>query len=348
MMKFAACSNSEENMNMLLAGDIGGTKTHLAVFSSRSALRTPLAEATLPSARYPSLEALVHEFLAGTNFSVERASFGVAGPVIEGQAKTTNLPWIIDEKQLQESLHIPTVDLVNDLVAMAHFVPFLEAADLRTLNVGQPESNGTLALIAPGTGLGEAFLTWDGTRYQPHASEGGHTEFGPTNAFELDLLRFLLTRIEHVSYEHVCSGIGLPNIYAYLKERNPGKEPQWLAEQLAAASDPTPVIVNAALVQGEAYPLCVATLKTFVSILGAEAGNLALKVLATGGVYIGGGIPPRILSFLEDGTCMQVFRSKGRLAEVLVKMPVHVITNTKLALLGAAYHGFGRGGSPLA
>jgi glucokinase len=228
----------------------------------------------------------------------------VAGPVVAGRATITNLPWVVDEEQLQAALNLSFVHLLNDLEAIAHAVPFLEPADLHTLNEGQPAPGGTIAVIAPGTGLGEAFLTWDGSRYCPHASEGGHTDFGPVNPLEVELLRYLQDRFEHVSYERICSGLGLPNIYAFLKDSGYADEPAWLAEELTAADDPTPVIVNAALHpayggdEREGSELCVATLNTFVSILGAEAGNLALKVLASGGVYLGGGIPRRILPAL--------------------------------------------------
>jgi glucokinase len=218
-------------------------------------------------------------------------------------------------------------------------VPFLEAADLHTLNEGQPAPGGVIAVIAPGTGLGEAFLTWDGSRYRAHASEGGHTDFAPTNALEAGLLRYLLGRFEHVSYERVCSGRGLPNIYAYLKDSGYAEEPPWLAEQLASVEDPNPIIVNAALYGERPCELCVAMLNTFVSILGTEAGNLALKVLATGGVYLGGGIPPRILPALEQEEFIEAFRRKGRMSDLLARVPVHVILNPKVALLGAACHG---------
>jgi glucokinase len=327
---------------MLLAGDIGGTKTNLAVFSPEDGPRAPLAEATFPSADYPSLEALVHEFLADNKIGglpVERASFGVAGPVGASRATITNLPWMMEETQLQEALNLSSVRLLNDLNAIAHAVPFLEPADLHTLNAGQPASEGAMAVIAPGTGLGEAFLTWDGTRYRPHASEGGHADFAPTNPFEVELLRYLQDRFGHVSYERVCSGQGLPNIYAYLKHSGYADEPTWLTEQLAAADDPTPIIVNAALDSQRPCQLCVATLNAFVSILGAEAGNLALKVLASGGVYLSGGIPPRILPALEEERFMEAFRHKGRMSDLLARVPVHVILNPKVALLGAACHG---------
>jgi glucokinase len=325
---------------MLLAGDVGGTKTNLAVFASSAELRTPLMEMTLPSAHYPSLETLVRDFLTHVNVPIDRACFGVAGPVIEGQAKITNLPWLMNEVELQRELNISSVRLLNDLDAMARSIPLLEPGDLETLNPGSPDPRGPIAVIAPGTGLGEAFLTWDGTRYITHPSEGGHTDFAPTNVFELELLRYLLARFEHVSYELVCSGTGLPHIYECLKSLIPWEEPAWLTEQLAATNDHTPVIIKAALMEDAPVSLCVATLKTFVSILGAEAGNLALKVLATGGVYIGGGIPPRILPFMKDSSFLSIFQQKGRFSKLLSTIPVHVMLNRKLPLMGAAAHGF--------
>ncbi|TMC16559.1 MAG: glucokinase [Chloroflexi bacterium] len=325
---------------MLLAGDIGGTKTNLAIFSSKDELRTPLLEMTFPSGQYPSLEALVREFLSHVNMPIARACFGVAGPVLAGKAKITNMSWSINEAELQKALNIPHVYLLNDLNAMAHAIPLLEPSDLRTLNAGQPDPQGTVAILAPGTGLGEAFLTRDGSRYYTHPSEGGHVDFAPTNGFELELLRYLLERFEHVSYELICSGSGLPHIYDCLKEFVRLDEPPWLGEQLAVAKDRAPVIVNAALSTSAPDPLCVATVKIFVSIMGAEAGNMALKMLATGGVYVGGGIPPRILPFLEDGSFMKSFTNKGRFSSLLKQIPVHIILNPKLALIGAAACGF--------
>ena len=337
---------------MLLAGDIGGTKTSLALFSRRAGPREPLAEATFPSGRYPSLEALARVFLSQTDMNPDQAVFGVAGPVVAGRATMTNLPWVVDEARLKEALNLSSARLLNDLDAIAHAVPTFESADLHTLNDSKPAPSGAIAIIAPGTGLGEAFLIWDGDHYRACASEGGHADFAPTNPLQVELLRYLQGRFEHVSYERVCSGLGLPNIYAYLKESGYAEEPDWLAEQLSAASDPTPIIVNAALqlktvrspqgtTGGGERPceLCVATLCTFVSILGAEAGNLALKVLSTGGVYLGGGIPRRILPALEWGSFMDAFRRKGRFSDLLARMPVRVILNPKAALLGAASFG---------
>lgn len=326
---------------MLLAGDIGGTKTNLAVYSREGGPRIPLAEAVFPSSRHPHLQAIVYLFLAQCNYRVDSACFGVAGPVVDGRATITNLPWVLDEDELQSTLGIASVRLLNDLTSLACAVPFLQPDELHTLNAGDPAPAGALAVIAPGTGLGEAFLTWKGSGYQPQASEGGHASFAPVDAAQVDLLRYLFDRFAHVSSERVCSGLGIPNIYAYLRDTGRAAEPAWLAEKLAAAADPTPVVVEAAFDQERYCELCTATLEMFVSILGAEAGNLALKVLATGGVYLGGGIPPRILPFLEHQEFMESFCGKGRLANLLERTPVHVILNPKAALLGAACYGLG-------
>ncbi len=329
---------------MLLAGDIGGTKTTLAIYTPESGPHTQVAEATLPSARYASLEDLVKDFLGTVTLPspVDTACFGVAGPVVAGRARITNLPWVMDEAHLRDALGISSVRLLNDLDALAHAIPILQPDALYTLNEGEPDPAGALAVIAPGTGLGEAFLTRDGSRYYTHASEGGHADFAPSTRLELDLLSYLLDRFDHVSYERVCSGHGLPNIYAYLRDSGYAVESPALAAELAASSDHTPVIVNAALAAREdngtdaVRDLCVATVHTFVSILGAQAGNLALTMMATGGVYLGGGIPPRILPLLTRDRFMTAFQNKGRFAELLNRIPVYVILNPKAALLGAA------------
>lgn len=322
---------------MLLAGDVGGTKISLAVFSTESGPRRPLVEATVGSQSYPGLEAAVREFLDRVGMPVERACFGVAGPVMAGKARITNLPWVIEEQQLQMALGFSSVSLLNDLEAVANAVPFLEPDDLEVLNEGAREPHGPIAVIAPGTGLGEAYLTWDGCRYRAHASEGGHASFAPIDALQAELLLYLQGRFGHVSWERVCAGQGIVNIYAFLKDTGRAQEPRWLAERLAAASDPAPVITQAAL-DSEAE-ICVAAHEIYVSLIGAEAGNLALKVLATGGVYLGGGIPPRILPALKSGQFMEAFLAKGRMADLLARMPVWVILNPKVALLGAACYG---------
>jgi len=332
--------------SLLLAGDLGGTKTNLAVYAPEAGPHRPLLEMTLPSARYPSLQALVRDFLAQTGVTVASATFGVAGPVVDGTATITNLTWRMDEADLCRDLGLRAVTLLNDLESVAHAVPILEPSDIETINPGRPMKTGTIAVLAPGTGLGEAYLTWDGTHYRSYASEGGHADFAPTSPLELDLLRYLLGRFDHVSYERVCAGIGIPNLYAFLKDSGVAAEPDWLAAALAAAHDPTPVIVKAALagLAGASEPnrtcaLCTRTMDLFVDILAAQAGNLALTLLATGGVYLGGGIPPRILPLLQSGRFMPIFRHKGRFAALLGAVPVHVILNPKAALLGAARRG---------
>jgi glucokinase len=214
----------------------------------------------------------------------------------------------------------------------------LEPGDLHTLHAGKAVPQTAIGIVAPGTGLGEAFLTWDGTNYHAHPSEGGHTSFAPVDDEQIEMLRFLLNRFHHVSYERVCSGIGIPNIYAFYKETGRYPEPAWLTETLAKAEDITPLVVQNAL-SGDGCEICVRTLEMFVSVLGAEASNMALKVLATGGIYLGGGIPPRILPALSNGHFMDAFLDKGRFADLLQNVPVHVILNPKVALMGAASYG---------
>lgn len=321
---------------LILAGDIGGTKTDLAVFSSTRGVRAPLAEATFASRKYSSLEALVHEFLSASELEVDRAGFGVAGPVVRGKATITNLPWVMDKDKLALELGLSSVRLFNDLEAVAAAVPHLSPSDLHPLNPGRAATGGAIAVIAPGTGLGEAYLVRAGGRYRACPSEGGHADFAPADDRQAGLLSFLRERFKHVSYERVCSGMGFPNIVAYLKESGAAEEPGWLAKRLAAADDPVPVIVEAALDTKRPCSLCRAALKMFVSILGAEAGNLALKVMATGGVYLGGGIAPRILPALQTGLFVKAFRGKGRMSALMNAIPIHVILNPKAALLGAA------------
>lgn len=324
---------------MLLAGDVGGTKTNLAIYDPETGPRQPVVTATLPSAEFLSLEALVGAFMSDVEFKVTRACFGVAGPVVAGRASITNLPWVMDEGELGRALGVTSVRLLNDLESVAYAIPRLEPDDLHTVNEGQSAPKGAIAVIAPGTGLGEAFLTWEGDRYCAHPSEGGHTDFAPTDVLELGLLRYLWDGYEHVSYERVCSGLGLPNIYAYLKASGYADEPAWLANRLAQAQDATPVIVNNALDPDEQCELCKATLRTFVSILGAESSNLVLKTLATGGLYLGGGIPPRILPALDRSVFVRSFCDKGRFQEFLAQIPVYVILNPQAPLLGAAAYG---------
>ncbi|MBP1468030.1 glucokinase [Candidatus Chloroploca sp. M-50] len=321
---------------MILAGDIGGTKTICALFSIEEGPHAPLVEVTFPSGRYASLEAIVRAFLADHPGTIQSACFGVAGPVVDGRATMTNLSWVVEEERLQEELGQIPVTLINDLKAIAQAVPYLEPGDVATLNPGECVGQGAIGVIAPGTGLGEAFLTWDNGRYRAHPSEGGHSSFAPTTPTEADLLKYLLEEHRHVSYERVCSGMGIPNIYAYFRDRVFRQETPSVAKQLATADDPTPVIVSGALNPTGPCPVCAATLDCFLGILGSEAGNLALKVLATGGIYLGGGIPPRLLPQLRGERFLNAMRNKGRFRKLMERIPVHVILNSKTALYGAA------------
>src|SRR5271166_64124 len=231
---------------MLIAGDIGGTKTDLAIFSGEAGPHAPLAEERVHSADYPSLQAIAQQFIAKAKKPVDRACFAVAGPVINGRVKTTNLPWVIDESSLAEglNLNVKSVHLINDLEAIARSIPILRPSDVYTVNTGEPVPKGAIAVIAPGTGLGESFLTWEGTRYVAHSSEGGHSDFAPTGDRQIRLLEYMLKKSDHVSFEHVCSGIGIPNIYEYLRDLERIPEDPEIAKQVSSAEDPSVVIIN--------------------------------------------------------------------------------------------------------
>jgi len=324
---------------MLLAGDIGGTKTGLAIIDPVRGLFDPVATAALPSNSFDSLETLVQAFIAENPFTVEYASFGVAGPVVAGKAAITNLPWVIEADSLRRALRVKEVRLLNDLESIGFGIPALRPEDIVTLNAGSPVEHGAIAVIAPGTGLGEGYVTFDGQYYRAHPSEGGHVDFAPANDLQIDLLRFLQRRLNHVSYEWVCSGMGIPYVYRFLRDGMGYDEPDWLAEKLASVQDKTPVISRAAFEMDEPPPICVKTMELFIEILGAEAGNLALKVLATGGVYLAGGIPPRILEPIRHGGFMEAFLKKGRFSQLLSHFPVRVVMNPQTALIGAATQG---------
>jgi glucokinase len=327
---------------MLLAADIGGTKTEVAAFSPQDGPRKPVARRIFPSGDYPSLEAILREFLDkdAARISINHACLAVAGPVIAGEAKITNLTWTVELHNLERALQLPhgQVTLINDLQAIALAVPVLHKDELVALHEGDAQEGGAIAVVAPGTGMGMAFLTWDGSRYQAHASEGGHADFAPGSDLEIGLFQYLHKQFPHVSVERVCSGKGLPSIYDYLREINYAPESPEVTEALAQAEDRTPIIVEHAVHSPTPSPLCVATLDIFIATFGAAAGNLALNVLSTGGVYLAGGIPPRIVPALQNGRFMEAFLRKGRLSDLLAGLPVHVILS-RAALLGAAAHG---------
>ncbi|HET9985692.1 MAG TPA: glucokinase [Longimicrobiales bacterium] len=329
---------------VLLAADVGGTKTDVALFDAAHGPRAPLLARRYRSAAYADPESMLRTFLREADVPVAAACVAVAGPVIHGVARPTNLPWRVDRDALGRGLEIARFDLLNDLEAIAWAIPTLEPEDTLTLHEGEPEPTGALAVVAPGTGLGEAFLTWDGTAYRAHASEGGHADFAPADELQVGLLEYVRARYGHVSIERVCSGIGIPNIYDYLRDSGRYAESPAVAKRLADAADRTPVIVEAALEPAGGCPLCVETVHTFVAILGAEAGNLALKTLATGGIHIAGGIPLHMLPALQGGRLLEAFQSKGRMTELLKRIPVRVVKR-RAALLGAAAYGLARLGS---
>lgn len=320
---------------MILAGDIGGTWTRLAFFEPQDGRLVIAVEKTYRSRDYDSLAQVVRQFEKDYGRAAQHAAFGVAGPVRGRQAKATNLPWLIDTATLAHELDLELEDvgLINDLDANAWGVMALTPADFTVLNQGSADATGNAAVIAAGTGLGEAGLYWDGERHRTFASEGGHADFAPRNDLEIDLLRYLLVRYRRVSYERVLSGPGLHNIYSFLRDTGRGSESQWIAEAMCT-EDPAAVISQAAL--RDENELCVKALDLFVTIYGAAAGNLALKLLASAGVYLGGGIAPRIIEKLKGPAFMNAFTDKGRMKDLLQEMPVRVIMNSQTALLGAA------------
>jgi len=322
--------------NLILAGDIGGTKTHLALFSLQGEKLQAEIKKTFPSKQYPGLEPVIEEFIADQQVSISRACFGIAGPVVDGQVKTPNLPWVVDSINIAQRFKLDSIALLNDLEAAAYGIFTLEPQELFTLNEGVSGQRGNKVLIAAGTGLGEATLYDDGRDHHPSASEGGHGDFAPTDETQIDLLRYLIKKCGHVSYERVVSGPGIGNIYGFLRDTGRLEEPDWLKEKISASEDASAVISQEGLAGNSA--ICVQALNLFVSVYGAEAGNLALRGKATGGVYIGGGIAPKILAKLEDGTFMRAFLHKGRYLELLSGMPVRVILNDQAALQGAAFY----------
>ena len=318
---------------MILAGDVGGTKTALALFEIRRRALAVVREAMLPSHGFAALSDAIRQFLLeGPPASIDAACVGVAGPVIDGRCAATNLPWVVDEASLATCVSTTRVKLVNDLEATGHGVLGLKPSSLATLQAGEPRK-ATMALIAAGTGLGEVLLVWDGRRHRVVGSEGGHTDFAPRTELETELLRFLRKEFGRVSYERVVSGPGLYNIYRFLLASDGAAEAEWLRSRMETG-DPSAVVAEAALDQRDAR--AVQALDMFVSIYGAEAGNLALKALAVGGILVGGGIAPKIRPKLEDGTFMSAFRDKGRLSGMMASIPVRLVLEPRAGLLGAA------------
>jgi len=318
---------------MILAGDIGGTHARLAFFDVSDGHFNQLATTVFPSREFSALDDIIAKFVAANHAQPVAACFGVPGPVRSGRVETSNLPWVIDASRLSHELHIKHALLINDLEACAWGVQTLGPEDMVPLNRVKGNPIGNQAVVAAGTGLGEAGMFWDGLQHQVFACEGGHTDFAPRTALEVELFSYLNARFGHVSYERIVSGPGLVNVFHFLRDTGRGSEAKWLTEEMQEM-DPAAAISRAAL-EGRC-PLCEQAVDLFVSVYGAEAGNMALKVMATGGVFLAGGIAPKMLSKLSGPLFMQAFVSKGRMQPLLESIPVQVICNDKVALLGAA------------
>ncbi|MFC6645740.1 glucokinase [Granulicella cerasi] len=324
---------------MILAGDVGGTKVHLALYNFAGGKLQPIRDEKFPAGEFPSLDDVVKKFLeSGKEDKTEivAACFGCPGPVRDGRLKLTNLPWTLDSRELAKALGIEHIFLINDLEANGYGIPEIVPEKIATLHAGDPSVVGHRGLVSAGTGLGEALLIWDSARnaHRPIPSEGGHCDFAPRNAQEIALLNYLITTLKgRVSFERVVSGLGMKNIYAFLRDDQGMEEPDWLRERMEK-EDPNAVIGTCG--EDGSSEICAETLKIFVRSFGAEAGNVALKVLATGGIYLGGGIAPKILKTMQNGEFMQAFLDKGRMSPLLESMPVRIILDDTCALLGAA------------
>ncbi|MCP3866690.1 MAG: glucokinase [Gammaproteobacteria bacterium] len=328
----------------ILAGDIGGTKTRLALFDSRNETLENLQEQTYVSRQFSSLDAIIDQFLAPAGASPDAAGFGLAGPVHGRSCRITNLPWHIDADAMESRLGIPRVILLNDLEATAWGIGGLKQKDFLTLQEGTSNAMGNRMVIAAGTGLGQAGIFWDGARYHPFATEGGHCDFSPRNDLEFALHSWLGEKYGHVSWERVLSGPGLVDIHSFLCTHTATATPSWLADRMGM-DDPAAVISQAA--EAGSDQLCIDSLKLFVRLYGVETGNQALKTMATGGVFIGGGIAPRIIQWLKQAPFIQAFNDKGSMSSLMERMKVKVILNDKAALYGSALRLTARPGLPV-
>jgi glucokinase len=329
---------SKAGLSMIVAGDVGGTKTAVALFEAAGAQVQVVRQAIYPSTEFGSLEQILASFLAsGPPVRPTAGCFGLPGAVIEGKVTTTNLPWTVEESRLAAALGVPRLRLLNDLEATAYGMLFLQPGELASLNPrAGPRRQGSVAVVAAGTGLGEAMLCWDGQHYHPVASEGGHVDFAPRNEQEIELFRYLRKLHEHVSYERVLSGPGLYSLFCFLRDTGRAAPTATLAEALSTAADPAAVVSQFAL--GNRDPAAQAALTLFCSLYGSEASNLALKCLAVGGVFLGGGIAPKILPALQQSAFLEGFCNKGRFRPLLESIPVFVSLNPGSGLLGAAHY----------
>ncbi len=330
----ASDGEPSERGSTILVGDVGGTKTALALDSKFASSESPIVEKVYRNSEFADFEAIVEAFLTETGADATVACFAVAGPVFGSVVRMTNRPWAVDSPRIAKRFGFGRVDLLNDTAAIALSIPRLPPLDLLTLHPGSPDPDGAIVVIAPGTGLGEAYLTPQDGVYAVHASEGGHAGFAPSDDLQSELMAFLRAGHEHVSIERIASGQGIPLLYRFLRDVRGLEEPAELRSVLASSDDPTPIIVATAIESRTL--LCTETLRLYASILGSEAGDAALRLLATGGIYLGGGLPPRILPFLQDERFLAAIHAKGRFEPALKRIPVHVILDSRAALRGAA------------
>lgn len=327
-------NNRTLDRKLILAGDIGGTKTNLGLFSDSGGKLALEKISTYSSTSADSLITLIEQFLENEQVCIKEACFGIAGPIINNIVKTTNLPWVVSGEEIKSHFKFSRTVLINDLVATAFAIPHLKTEQILSLNQAtSPDKGGNIGILAAGTGLGEALLIWDGNTYIPCPSEGGHKDFAPRNHLEWNLHQYLAEKYDHVSIERVLSGHGLYDIYQFLRQENGTKEPEWLTK-LFSENENSAVISQAALC--EKNPVCEKALDIFIKIYGAEAGNLALQALTMGGIYIGGGIGPKITPALSDGRFIDAFYEKGRFKQLLQQIPVRIILDNSAALWGAA------------
>jgi glucokinase len=332
--------------DLLLAGDIGGTKADLMVLSGDASASRVIAETRMPSREHGSFLSLLEAFMSTLDVVVTRASFSVAGPVVNGQVRLPNLGWTFGADEVRRALNLESLVLVNDLQATARAIPNLQPSQLLTLQAGRPVEGGARAVIAPGTGLGEALLIRVGGEYVPLATEGGHTDFAPADQEQRELLAFLQAEQGHVSWESVCSGKGISNLYRFLRVSGRATEPGATAALIDAAEDATRAIVDAGLSGADPASASARALELFTTILAAQAGNLALRGLTTGGLYIGGGLPPRLRDLIGREGFLRAFRFKGLMADLVRSIPLHLILEPRTALWGAVRYGFAPAGQP--
>jgi len=319
---------------MILAGEIGATGTRLAAFEKEGSRLQLVVEKTYMSQEHSSLSEIIAAFIKAEGIAAHSACFGVAGPVRRGRSKISNLPWVIDSRDLAKQLKLDSVGMINDLEAYAYGIDGLDSKDFVTLNAGSEDAEGNRAVISARTGLGVAGLYWDGYRHHPFACEGGHSDFAPRNALEMELLAYLQKKYGRISYERLLSGPGIKNIYDFLRDAHQADEPQWLKDQIRAAPDP-PAVISQLAQEGKAA-ICDQTLSIFVSIYGAETGNCALNFLSTGGIFIGGSVAAKNVSMMKDPIFMESFLDKGRMVDLLKEIPVTIVLNDDSGIIGAA------------